>query len=116
MSKRQLDGSWGLAAYISVKRGEYVPEAVVGADDRTIFFKAKSSETKKYVPMRVDFDPHARFWSRPVLCPEGSRLNDVPNARWHEAHTFTCFAYPTFSEADMEQIAAALVKVIRAYS
>ena len=41
---------------------------------------------------------------------------DVPNARWHEAHTFTCFAYPTFSEADMEQIAAALVKVIRAYS
>jgi dTDP-4-amino-4,6-dideoxygalactose transaminase len=41
---------------------------------------------------------------------------DVPNARWHEAHTFTCFAYPTFSEADMQQIAAALVNVIRAYS
>ena len=22
---------------------------------------------------------------------------EVPNARWHEAHTFTCFAYPTFT-------------------
>ena len=41
---------------------------------------------------------------------------DVPNARWHESHTFTCFAFPTFSEEDMEQIAGALVKVIRAYS
>ena len=41
---------------------------------------------------------------------------DVPNARWHESHTFTCFAYPTFSEDDMVQIADALVKVIRAYS
>jgi dTDP-4-amino-4,6-dideoxygalactose transaminase len=41
---------------------------------------------------------------------------DVPNARWHETHTFTCFAYPTFSEEDMQQIAAALVKVIKAYS
>ncbi|MEA3366503.1 MAG: DegT/DnrJ/EryC1/StrS family aminotransferase [Planctomycetota bacterium] len=41
---------------------------------------------------------------------------DVPNARWHESHTFTCFAFPTFSEEDMAQIAGALVKVIRAYS
>ena len=41
---------------------------------------------------------------------------DVPNARWHESHTFTCFAYPTFSEEDMKQIAAGLVKVIKAYS
>ena len=41
---------------------------------------------------------------------------DVPNARWHEEHTFTCFAYPTFTEDDMRQIAAALVKVIRAFS
>jgi dTDP-4-amino-4,6-dideoxygalactose transaminase len=40
---------------------------------------------------------------------------DVPNARWHEAHTFTCFAYPTYSEADMEQIAEAILKVIGAY-
>jgi dTDP-4-amino-4,6-dideoxygalactose transaminase len=41
---------------------------------------------------------------------------EVPNARWHETHTFTCFAYPTFTEEDMKQIAAGLVKVIRAYS
>jgi dTDP-4-amino-4,6-dideoxygalactose transaminase len=40
----------------------------------------------------------------------------VPNARWHEAHTFTCFAYPTFTEDDMLQIGDALEKVIRAYS
>jgi len=40
----------------------------------------------------------------------------VPNALWHESHTFTCFAFPTCSEADMEQVAGALVKVIRAYS
>jgi dTDP-4-amino-4,6-dideoxygalactose transaminase len=41
---------------------------------------------------------------------------EVPNARWHESHTFTCFAYPTFSEEDMKQIAAGVVKVIKAYS
>ena len=41
---------------------------------------------------------------------------EVPNARWHERHTFTCFAYPTFTEDDMHQIACALVKVIGAYS
>jgi dTDP-4-amino-4,6-dideoxygalactose transaminase len=41
---------------------------------------------------------------------------DVPNAVWHQGHTFTCFAFPTFTAEDMGQIAAALVKVIRAYS
>ena len=41
---------------------------------------------------------------------------EVPHAVWHEAHTFTVFAYPTFSEEDMQQIAHALVKVIEAYS
>ncbi len=40
---------------------------------------------------------------------------DVPNARWHESHTFTCFAYPSFTEEDMVQIGDALEKVIRAY-
>ncbi|MDY0168833.1 MAG: DegT/DnrJ/EryC1/StrS family aminotransferase [Thermoguttaceae bacterium] len=44
------------------------------------------------------------------------RKVEVPNAIWHEKHTFTCFAYPTFTEDDMQQIAAALVKVIKAYS
>jgi len=41
---------------------------------------------------------------------------EVPNSLWHEAHTFTCFAYPTFDEEDMQQIAAALTKVIKAYA
>ena len=41
---------------------------------------------------------------------------EVPNAVWHESHTFTCFAFPTFTEDDMRQIGNALVKVIRAYS
>jgi dTDP-4-amino-4,6-dideoxygalactose transaminase len=41
---------------------------------------------------------------------------DVPNALWHESHTFTCFAYPTFTEEDMRQISDALIKVIKAYS
>lgn len=41
---------------------------------------------------------------------------DVPNARWHESHTFTCFAFPTFTKEDCEQIGAALRKVILAYS
>jgi dTDP-4-amino-4,6-dideoxygalactose transaminase len=41
---------------------------------------------------------------------------EVPNARWHEAHTFTCFAFPTYSESDMEQIANAILKVMEAYS
>ena len=40
---------------------------------------------------------------------------EVPNAVWHEEHTFTVFPFPTFSEDDMQQIAQALVKVIRAY-
>jgi len=41
---------------------------------------------------------------------------EVPNALWHETHTFTCFAYPSFIEEDMHQIARAIVKVIKAYS
>jgi dTDP-4-amino-4,6-dideoxygalactose transaminase len=30
---------------------------------------------------------------------------EVPNALWHEKHTFTCFAYPTYTEEHMSQIA-----------
>ena len=41
---------------------------------------------------------------------------DVTNAVWHQSHTFTCFAYPTFSPELCEQIGEALVKVIQAYS
>jgi dTDP-4-amino-4,6-dideoxygalactose transaminase len=41
---------------------------------------------------------------------------EVPNALWHESHTFTCFAYPTYSEENCHQIARALGKVIEAYA
>jgi dTDP-4-amino-4,6-dideoxygalactose transaminase len=39
---------------------------------------------------------------------------EVPNALWHEHHTFTCFAFPTFSEEDCRQVGQAIVKVIKA--
>jgi dTDP-4-amino-4,6-dideoxygalactose transaminase len=41
---------------------------------------------------------------------------EVPNAIWHQDHTFTCFAFPTFTEEDCNQIGAALRKVIQAYA
>lgn len=40
----------------------------------------------------------------------------VPNAVWHQSHTFTCFAYPVFTPENCEQIGQALAKVIQAYS
>ncbi len=39
---------------------------------------------------------------------------EVPNAIWHQTHTFTCFAYPTYEPQHCEQIGTALKKVIRA--
>ncbi len=58
------------------------------------------------------------FTSREYADPAGVDYSnvDVPNARWHEQHTFTCFAYPVYSEQNMHEIAAALVKVIKAFS
>lgn len=41
---------------------------------------------------------------------------EVPNAKWHEKHTFTCFAYPTYTVENCEQIGDALRKVILAYA
>jgi dTDP-4-amino-4,6-dideoxygalactose transaminase len=41
---------------------------------------------------------------------------EVPNALWHEKHTFTCFAFPAYSEENCHEIAAALSKVIKAYA
>ncbi len=41
---------------------------------------------------------------------------EVPNALWHESHTFTCFAFPTFTAENCEQIGQALRKVILAYA
>jgi dTDP-4-amino-4,6-dideoxygalactose transaminase len=40
----------------------------------------------------------------------------VPNALWHETHTFTCFAFPTYSEENCFQVARAIEKVIEAFS
>jgi dTDP-4-amino-4,6-dideoxygalactose transaminase len=37
---------------------------------------------------------------------------EVPNAKWHEEHTFTCFAYPTYTPENCDQIGDALRKVI----
>jgi dTDP-4-amino-4,6-dideoxygalactose transaminase len=58
------------------------------------------------------------FKSKEYTSPESVNYADVevPNARWHEEHTFTCFAFPTSTEDDMHQIADAIVKVIEAYS
>ncbi len=58
------------------------------------------------------------FTSKEYTDPESVDYTkvEVPNARWHETHTFTCFAFPTCSEEDMKQIGAGLVKVIKAYS
>jgi hypothetical protein len=44
-----------------------------------------------------------------------SKVN-VPNAIWHQSHTFTCFAFPTYDEEDCLQIGRAVAKVIKAYS
>ena len=41
---------------------------------------------------------------------------NIPNAIWHQNHTFTCFAYPTFTDEDCRQIGSALTKVIKAYA
>jgi dTDP-4-amino-4,6-dideoxygalactose transaminase len=41
---------------------------------------------------------------------------EAPNAVWHQDHTFTCFAFPTYEPHHCEQIGAALKKVIRAYA
>ncbi len=58
------------------------------------------------------------FESKEYTNPEAIEFGkvDIPNARWHEQHTFTCFPFPTFTEDDMKQIAQAIVKVIKAYS
>jgi dTDP-4-amino-4,6-dideoxygalactose transaminase len=58
------------------------------------------------------------FKSKEYTNPESTDVSkvEVPNALWHEKSTFTCFAYPTFTEDDMHQISNAIVKVIKAYS
>ena len=58
------------------------------------------------------------FCSREYSLPASADYSDVkvPNAVWHQDHTFTCFAYPTYEPRHCEQIARALIKVIKAFS
>jgi dTDP-4-amino-4,6-dideoxygalactose transaminase len=58
------------------------------------------------------------FTAEDYTTPSSADYSDVsvPNAIWHQSHTFTCFAFPTFSVSDCEQVGAALRKVILAYS
>lgn len=75
--------------------------------------------TEKAFTEKRGFGKHGfPFNSQEYTNPQSTEINtvEVPNALWHQAHTFTCFAYPTFTEDDMHQIAQALVKVINAYA
>ena len=58
------------------------------------------------------------FTSKEYTNPESVDYSkvEVPNALWHQSHTFTCFAFPTYSEDDCRQIGEAIAKVIKAYS
>ena len=58
------------------------------------------------------------FKSKEYTNPESVDYNkvEVPNAVWHQSHTFTCFAFPTYTEEDCRQIGRALAKVIKACS
>lgn len=58
------------------------------------------------------------FTSKEYTDPESVDYSkvEVPNAVWHQSHTFTCFAFPTYTEEDCRQMGCALAKVINAYS
>jgi dTDP-4-amino-4,6-dideoxygalactose transaminase len=58
------------------------------------------------------------FTSKEYTNPENVDYSavEVPNSIWHESHTFTCFAFPTYTVENCEQIGDALRKVITVYS
>ncbi len=58
------------------------------------------------------------FQSKEYTDPQSADYSavEVPNAKWHEKHTFTCFAFPTYTAENCEQIGDALRKVILSYS
>ncbi len=58
------------------------------------------------------------FTSKEYTTPASADYSqvEVPNAVWHQSHTFTCFAFPTLSEDQAAQVGAALRKVILAYT
>jgi dTDP-4-amino-4,6-dideoxygalactose transaminase len=98
--------------------GEFVKAAgAEGAPCWKVFWP--QCHTEKAFTQRHGFgDSGFPFVSKEYTDPESADYSNVqvPNAVWHRDHTFTCFAYPTFTEDDMRQIAHALVKVIKAYS
>ena len=63
---------------------------------------------------RSGFPFRSREYSSPAST-DYTRV-EVPNALWHQDHTFTCFAFPTYEPSHCEQIGAALRKVIRAFA
>ena len=58
------------------------------------------------------------FNSKEYTSPESVNYANVsvPNAQWHQERTFITFIFPTYDEALMHGIAAAIQKVISAYS
>jgi dTDP-4-amino-4,6-dideoxygalactose transaminase len=87
-----------------------------GAPCWKVFWPQCHMETA-FMEKRAFGDSGFPFTSKEFADPQSVDYSnvEVPNATWHETHTFTCFAYPTFTEEDMKQIASALVKVIKAY-
>jgi len=58
------------------------------------------------------------FKSREYTSPSSVDYSkvEVPNATWHESHTFVSFIFPTYTEKNMKEIASAIKKVIAAYA
>ena len=94
--------------------------AAVGAEGAPCWkvFWPQCHTERAFIEKRGFGDSGFPFTSKEYANPESVDYTkvEVPNAVWHQDHTFTCFAYPTFTEDDMTQIAGAIVKVIRAYA
>ena len=91
--------------------------AAEGAPCWVVFWPQCHTE-KAYTTHRAYGRTGFPFTSKEYTNPESVDYSkvEVPNAVWHQSHTFTCFPFPTFSEEDCQQIGAALAKVIEAYS
>jgi len=63
---------------------------------------------------RAGFPFNSREYTDPASV-DYTRVN-VPNAVWHERRTFVTFIFPTYTEKNMQEIAAAIRKVIAAYA
>ena len=98
--------------------GQFAAAAVAeGAPVWQVFWPQCHTEkafTEKHAFGRSGFP----FTSTEYADPESVDYSkvEVPNAIWHQSHTFTCFAFPTYSEEDCAQVGRALRKVIQAYA